>query len=289
MTISNDDELQTLQREVQRLLGRCLLRMQQFECQIKAIVAHHEISGPPHTLEAVRASRKADTAGKTLGTLVGSLLGSYVVTSGVSSPDEEMNDPPEHGNWISMRIYMELPDADFARIKDELKEFVHLRNNLVHHFIEQHDIGSMDGCRDAHDALIAADSRIGHHLEQLREWAEEMQKAQLMIAEFLHSDEGHELLINGIAADGTVHWPTAGIVYALRAATGKLAVDGWTSVMEAGKWITEREPDQIPAKYGCSSWRQVVHKSRLFELQYFEIDEQRFPRYREKTSSTKSR
>lgn len=289
MTTLPDDALKTPQREVQRLLGRCLLRLQQFECQTKAIVVHHEISGPPHTLEAVRTARKADTAGKTLGSLVGSLLGSYIVTSDVSTPDEEKTSPPEHGNWFSSRTYMELPDADFAQIENELKEFVHLRNNLVHHFIEQHDIWSVDGCRGAHDALVEADNRIGQHLEQLQVWAKEKQKTQLLAAEFLRSDEGLELLVNGIAADGTVHWPFAGVVYALRAAAGKLAVDGWTSVTEASRWISERQPEQIPAKYGCSSWRQVVHKSCIFELRYFEVDGQRFPRYREKMSSTKSR
>lgn len=35
--------LQPLQRDVQRLLGRCLLRLQQYERLMKAIVAHHEI------------------------------------------------------------------------------------------------------------------------------------------------------------------------------------------------------------------------------------------------------
>ena len=35
-----------LQREVQRLLGRCLLRLQQYERLLKALVAHHELAGP---------------------------------------------------------------------------------------------------------------------------------------------------------------------------------------------------------------------------------------------------
>jgi len=41
-----EEELQTLQRDVQRMLGRCLLRLQQYEKLMKAIVAHHEISAP---------------------------------------------------------------------------------------------------------------------------------------------------------------------------------------------------------------------------------------------------
>ena len=49
---------------------------------MKAIVAHHEISGPAHSLEAIRAARIEDAATKTLGTLIGQLFGSYVVTDG---------------------------------------------------------------------------------------------------------------------------------------------------------------------------------------------------------------
>jgi len=55
-TLTEDDQ-QTLQREVQRLLGRCLIRIQQYERLIKAIVAHHDISGPAHALD-VGAGRK---------------------------------------------------------------------------------------------------------------------------------------------------------------------------------------------------------------------------------------
>lgn len=64
-------------------------------------------------------------------------------------------------------------------------------------------------------------------------------------------------------------------VRALREAASELAVDGWTSVAEAGRWISKRHPEQLPAKYGCSSWRQVLHESRLFELRYRDVGGQR--------------
>jgi hypothetical protein len=38
----NDGDMQAQQREVQRLLGRCLLRLQQDEHLIEAIVTHHD-------------------------------------------------------------------------------------------------------------------------------------------------------------------------------------------------------------------------------------------------------
>jgi len=42
MTMLNDEDLKTLQQEVQRLLGRYMLRLQQYERLIKAMVAHHK-------------------------------------------------------------------------------------------------------------------------------------------------------------------------------------------------------------------------------------------------------
>ena len=277
-----DGELQASQREVQRLLGRCLLRLQQYEHLIKAIVAHHDIAGPAHALESIRAERIADTATKTLGTLVGYFVGSYVVTDEVENSGEVEDKAPNDVMSFRMRTSMSMSAEDYARTEADLKELVLLRNNLVHHFIDQHDLWSLDGCRGANDALLAAYSRIDEHFEQLRGWAEHMDQARRLTAEFVQSDAFHDRVANGIAPDGTVDWPAAGIVRVLREAAGELAVDGWTPIASAGRWITERHPEQLPGKYGCSSWRQVVHESRLFELRYRDVDGRRAAWYRPK-------
>ena len=278
-TLFNDGALQPLQRDVQRLLGRCLLRLQQYERLMKAIVAHHDISGPAHSLEAIRAARIEETATRTLGTLVGLLLGSYVVT-GEGDAGNQDPDPPVDVISFRMRAQLNLSAEDYARTQDDLKDLVSLRNSLVHHFIDQHDLWTVDGCRAAQDALTAAYTRIDQHFEQLRGWAEHMDQARRLAAEFVQSDVFHDLVINGIAPDGTVDWPAAGVVRALRDAASELAVDGWTPVAAAGHWISERHPEQLPAKYGCSSWRQVVHESRLFELRYRNVDGQRAAWYK---------
>ncbi len=275
-----EEELQTLQRDVQRMLGRCLLRLQQYEKLMKAIVAHHEISASGSPLESNQAERIADAASKTLGTLVGTLLGAYVTTDEV----EDASEPDAPDDIISFKVKMSLRMSvdDYDRTQNDLKELVLLRNNLVHHFIDQHDLWSLDGCSDAHDSLVSAYSRIDQHFEQLRGWAEHMDQARRLAAEFAQSDAFRDLVINGIAPDGSVDWPAAGIVRVLREADAELAIEGWTPVASAGRWIAERHPDQLPAKYGCSSWRQVVHESRLFELRYREVNGQRAAWYRAK-------
>ncbi len=275
-----NEELQTLQREVQRMLGRCLLRLQQYEQLMKAIVAHHEISASGSPLESNQAERIADAANKTLGTLVGTLLGTYVT----SGDQDDVAEPDAPDNIISFKMKMSLRMSaeDFDTTQNDLKELVLLRNNLVHHFIDQHDLWSQDGCRGAQESLVAAYSRVDQHFEQLRGWAEHMDQARRLAAEFAQSDAFRDLVINGIAPDGSVDWPAAGIVRTLREAADQLAVDEWTPVATAGRWIAERYPDQMPAKYGCSSWRQVVHESRLFELRYREVNGQRAAWYRPK-------
>mgnify|MGYP001253910518 CR=1 FL=1 len=286
-TLPADDALPTQQREVQRLLGRCLLRLQQYEKLMKAIVAHHEISAVGSPLASNQEQRIADAASKTLGTLVSTLLGSYVTTDEV----EDASEPDARDDIISFKVKMSLRMSaeDYDRTQNDLKELVLLRNNLVHRFIDQHDLWSLDGCRGAQDALVAAYSRIDQHFEQLRGWAEHMDQARQLTAEFVQSDAFHDLVVNGIAPDGVVDWPAAAIVRALREAAGELAIDGWAPVALAGRWIAERHPDQLPAKYGCSSWRQVVHESRLFELRYREVDGQRAAWYRAKQDSARSR
>ncbi len=282
ITLPADEELQTQQREIQRMLGRCLLRLQQYEHLIKAIVAHHEIAGPAHSLESIRAARIADAASKTLGTLVGQLIGSYVVTDAADASTDVSANAPENVISFGVRMQLSMSAEDYARTENDLKELVLLRNNLVHHFIDQHNLWSVDGCRSAYDALATASSRIDQHFEQLRGWAEHMEQARQLAAEFVQSDAFHDFVVNGIAPDGTVDWRAAGIVRTLREAAEELAIDGWTPVATAGRWIAERHPDQLPARYGCSSWRQVVHESRLFELRYREVDRQRAAWYRPK-------
>jgi hypothetical protein len=280
----NDRELQAQQREVQRLLGRCLLRLQHYERLMKAIVAHHELSGPAHGLQKIRAVRVDDASTKTLGTLVGQLFGSCVVTEGTDTTADAMANEPEDVICFAMRMQLSLSAEDYGRTQGDLKELVLLRNNLVHHFIDQHDLWSRDGCLTAGEVLLAAYERIDKNFEQLRGWAENMTQVRRLAAEFVQSDAFYDLMVNGISPDGTVDWPAAGIVRAFREAANELAVDGWTPVAAAGRWIMERHPEQQPNKYGCASWRQVLHESRLFELRYRDLDGQRAAWYRVRTN-----
>lgn len=275
-----------LQREVQRLLGRCLLRLQQYERLLKALVAHHELAGPMHSLEGIRDARIQDAATKTLGTLIRRFLDDYVVTD--DSQREILGDDiPTDVISFGFRMNIQMTAEDYARTRESLKELVDLRNGLIHHFIEQHDLWQADGCAAAREHLLTCYARIDEHYEQLRSWAEHMEQARQLTASFMQSSAYHDLVVNGIAPDGTVDWGTADCVSALREAILALAVDGWTSVNAAAAWLSTHYPDQTPEKYGCRTWRQVIHESRRFDLRYKVEDGLKAAWYQERCKAKK--
>lgn len=285
MTGSDDLEVQAHQREVQRLLGRCMLRLQQYERQLKAMAAYHKISGSAEDLTKAQDARNDNTARKTLGAVVGDLLGSYIFPADEDLIETEDASSPKNSDWFSMRIRLGVSQVDYSKIEKDLKELVLLRNNLVHHFIDQHDLWSAEGCRTAQDALLDAYSRIEQNLAQLRDWAETMVRSRTALAGALKSEVMQEWYTYGVAPLSEIDIQNAGIVRLLREALNALAVDGWAPVEEAGAWISRRHSSVSPEKYGCRSWRQVIHEVSIFELRYLEPNGRRAAWYREKTRS----
>jgi len=89
-----------------------------------------------------------------------------------------------------------------------------------------------------------------------------------MAAQFTQSPAFLDLLLNGVAPDGTFAWADTDIVRGLRDAARVLAADDWTRLDRARAWIAETRLEQTPEKYACRTWPQVLSESRLFDLQY---------------------
>ena len=268
MADSDQNDITAPQREVQRLLGRCLIRLQQYERLLKAMVATQEFSGTPQTLPQVLDARRAEAGDKTMGTLIGRLLGNYIVREG-SAPPDDTPDQAEESIYFGFRMQFSMPPDSYAILKADLRELVSLRNTLVHHLIDQHDLWTVPGCLKAQDALIAAYVEIERHFEQLSSFAVHMDQTRTAAAELMQTPEFRNMVVNGVDPDGKVHWPSAGIVSALRQAHRELAVDDWVNLDAAARWVSEHYPEQTPQKYGCSRWRHALHQSGQFELRRF--------------------
>lgn len=253
-----------LQRDVQRKLGRCLLRLQQYEVLLKALIAHGDISGPIAGWQAVKDVQVASTQKKTLGALVGMLTERHLT----STDDSDVTEEPQGDDrsWFCLRFQMALDASEHQATIAALKELVDLRNELVHQFLQRFNIWEHQGCVDADTYLDASYETIDRHYLTLHGWAKGMEESRAAMASFISTATFADLLVNGIAPDGTVDWPFSGAVCCLHEAAFRFMVDGWTKLNTATAWIRVQYPDQKPQRYGCGSWRQVIHESRQFEI-----------------------
>lgn len=267
-TPGDEDPRPKPQRDVQRLLGRCLLRIQQYELLLKVILAHHELAGPVDTLESQRVLRLDKLADKSLGTLVKALFESYVVTEGFERELLPQDKTPADRIAMAFSFRMEMTPEHRSRTKAAVQELVDLRNQLVHHLIERFDVWTEEGCVAAVHHLEESYRRIDRRFLELTEWAKSMDEARSMAAQFTRSPAFREFLVNGVDTDGSFEWPHTGIVRVLREATRQLAGGGWTRLDQARAWISETHPEQTPEKYACRTWPQVLSESRQFDLEY---------------------
>jgi hypothetical protein len=271
----NLDQVPELQREVQRLLGRCMLRLQQYERLMKSILVRHTIAGSVGEIETNGAARIEAFADKTLGTLVKALFESFVVVEGSDLPVNEDARTGAGRASFNLRFGISMSDVQRAQTKSAVEEVVKLRNELVHHLIERFDVQGIDGCKAASRYLMQSYDRINMHYEQLHQWASGMVHTRALAANFLQSEGFEDLVVSGIAPDSSFDWPNTGIVRVLREAAEELSEAGWTLLDRAKRWVAEHHPEQLPAKYGCRTWPQVLSESKLFEIRYLPCEDGR--------------
>ncbi|MDZ4312083.1 MAG: OST-HTH/LOTUS domain-containing protein [Cypionkella sp.] len=259
--------------DVERLYGHCVLLLQAFELNLKAVVATHRFSGAIGTFEVGLARRFNETRRKTMGSLVGEMLGSVLAPSGQEGlPDTEDNTP---GTSVAFSRQIVLPTEAFSRIEGEHRDLVALRNSLVHNFLEEHDLRSVKGCLMAQQALASVIYRVKRADDQLAEWTTDWARVGEILTEKLNSPKIRDWIITG-----RIPWPSTIIVQALLDAATELAPGGWASVKTAAALVARRHPDERPENYGCRTWRQVIHKSGLFNLRSVKIDGRGHARYR---------
>lgn len=266
-TSGTSARLSESQRSVQRKLGRCILRLQQYEAVLKRMFPYASFSCQPTQLPTLLEEATSSIRNRTLGSLLGMLTETYLRPDTLDTAG--LNDsPPSNSDivWFSSRTQLVFDVECYEAIKFNLMDLVDLRNELVHHFLDRFDIESIDSCVATDSLLDSSYRRIDSYLSTLNKWAKTMIDVQALIASVIHSPTFRDFVFDGIAPDGTVHWSASTIVQGLRDAEEELAHDGWASLNAAIVWMGKHVPEQTPKRYGCSSWRQVLHESKQFDV-----------------------
>lgn len=167
MDAADSIKVEDAQREVQGKLGRCMLRLQQYERLLKAMVAGMALEGSVAGLEETRAKQVKAMSKQCLGALVGKFTGHLNSESRLEENDgasQKTVDAP----WASFHFSIAMSPEQEADVRSGLAELVDMRNRLVHHFIEYFDISDVKDCRAATVYLDSCYQKIDAHLDALK-------------------------------------------------------------------------------------------------------------------------
>lgn len=235
---------------------------------MKALVVGQDIGGPASKLMEIRDARKDALDKKPLGHVMGELTKS-IIRPDAAPTDEIDEEPPQDITEPHFQFQVSIaPVGDgYDEILKRLRDLLALRNELVHHFLEGHDIWSEEGCVEAQTYLDASYEQVDARYRELEQLAKTSMEARAFLASFIQTPEYQDFAFHGILPDGAgVDWSVATIVKLLRQAEASLSQGGWTPLNAAIASIQATHPEHTPRRYGCSSWRQVLHESRQFQV-----------------------
>lgn len=201
MKIEPDEETKTQQREAQRMLGRCMLRLQQYERLLKAMLIEHEFSGPVAELVDIRAEREKTISRKTLGNLIGAFVGSYLVADGQEVPPKDSENATDTRASFAFRFTIGLSDEEFKQTEIDLRQLVDLRNMLVHQFIDHHDPWTREGCLQAQKVLTDAYNQVDLQYARLVEIAKVHDEVRRSLSEHMKAQEIRDRVIQGAGGE----------------------------------------------------------------------------------------
>jgi hypothetical protein len=251
-------DLNDLKEQIALEYGRCLLQLQQFELMLKAALPTMKVSGFSDELVGNIERYRQFLVGKTLGHLVGQW--SQRITLG---DEQEIDDALHNRAYISISVGLE----DGEWMSEKLKQLVELRNELVHHFLSRFGLNSEASCQEAIDFLATVANIIKDNRDALHSFLTTAEKAKNELYEFMNSSEGKHFVLAGVLPGQSVdNWENTTIVQQLKCEERLIGKDGWVPLHDAIRSIGQRRPGLSPKLYGCSSWREVIHCSQLFEV-----------------------
>nr|WP_256353733.1 OST-HTH/LOTUS domain-containing protein [Aeromonas sp. sif2433] len=248
-----------LKEQIALEYGRCLLQLQQFELMLKATLPTLKVSGFSDELAGNIERDRQLLGGKTLGHLVGQW------SQRTTLEDEQEIDDDALNGRAYFRFSFGLENGEW--MNEKLKQLVELRNELVHHFLSRFALNSEASCQDAISYLVTAANTIKDNIEALHSLLTTAEQAKSELFEFMNSPQGEHFLISGILPGEPVNnWENTTIIQQLKCEERLIGKGGWTQLNEAICSIGQRRPGLSPKLYGCSSWREVIHRSQLFEV-----------------------
>jgi hypothetical protein len=259
--------LEDAQQDVDRWLGRCVIRLQRYEYLLKALLASMDVEGEPQALDDALTQRQLDLHLDTLGTIVKQFTNNHLTThSKAAVPAKKRVSPRGADGWVGVSFRVAMTPAQQAQRHQDLKGLVAMRNDLMHHLVEMFDLTRSDGCHRALSHLQECYEKISVEFKFLNELADHVEKARLAARMALESPSFEAALLHGLRSEGTSCLHDCIITECLRDADDACRIDGWTALDDAIVFVGKHYVDEFPSKYGCKTWRQILKRAACFDI-----------------------
>lgn len=256
------EDIEELKNEVLRKIGRNVVLYQQLEVMLKLLVSNGNIAGYVCDLQLIKEQKKEKVMRQTLGHVAGQFLentyGEY------QEHDEELDELSEKKMHVSFSYKIQSDENHYQRTKENLAKIIQERNDLIHHFILNYNLNSMDSLLEAEQYLDCKREALLPELENVKQYLKALDEGRKELARLISSGEADRLWkLDELRQEYVVILLGRIIEVAARA-------DGWTLVVHAGQLLHQNAPDQlkeVKKKYNCRTLNELITKTEIFELE----------------------
>lgn len=256
---ANSEALLRASDDVLVRIGRNLLVLQRIETNLKRLMAHAHISGPVSAIGKIIKKQEADTEYGMFGVLIKK----YVETLLTSRSDQEESSDEISEPHITFSIKFDLDASSVKNERESLKALSAGRNNLVHHFLEQHDLESLEDCSTACIWLDSQYKQASNFLHRIRSIMYAAAEARKEYIELVSSGKFSEYCERSFLQQSL-----------LIAELGRISLqiarpDGWSVFATAGGRLKQHMPEEVAAlkpRYGHKTLKSLILATELFDI-----------------------
>lgn len=265
-------DLAALHDTVQQKVGRFILIAQRHEQILKALVIDSEVAGTVVTAPANMRQRKERFKGQSLGNVVVEFNRSYLREAGTSQVWVDAKVDLGGRPSFHTRFGLEMARHDLESTRQRLLDFRDLRNRVVHHLIQDHDLSRQEGCERAIAYLDAARRIAKERLEEAEGWAKTNIEARDHAIAFFQSESFWKFVMDAKqeapapTESPSIDWAACIALHLLRREEQLTKPGEMTNLEAALKAIQTTHPGEYPTKYGQKTWLGVLRASQMFSI-----------------------
>lgn len=261
IVMESEQDINSLQDEVFRKIGRNVFNFQQIERLLKVLIANSKISGWAKNVQKNQELRHEKVAKQTMGNLVGELFCSTLRSS------EEIEDQTNPIQEPCLSITFQLGAEFYESKQRKLALLVAERNELIHQKLGEFKPDSQGSCQELIEYLDSQRERQVNEYNFLKALVSNLVETSAESAEYMKTKEFTKDFELFCLAKSPV------VQLLINFSQEKQRPDGWTYLTAAIEKIRKELPEDL--KKLKNGWGYKKLSDLVSEFEFFEIRQEK--------------